>query len=340
MTSTISYSDTDPRGHTLKVMPNLRTVPAYGTAILLAVAPILASCSANASKGGPHSLAVQDSTIAQATEPVSQRAAPEVQRINYPVQGQADPSQNWGDLYLPAGIHQEKSVPLVVLIHGGAWHHSIGAGDFSYFASSLAGRGVAVYNIEYRRVGSGGGWPTTFTDVAAAVDHVPQLLRDHAELSGKTEVVGHSAGAQLAAWVGTRSPQAASQVPETPEFRPDRIVSISGPLDMTFAANSGDLDLANVIGGSPVQMATRYEDVDPIQNIDPNIPVAAIHGTADTTVAWQLSQRYVQAVQQAGGPARFYPMYGDSHGSLITPGTTHYDDVLDIVTNGLQDSDL
>jgi acetyl esterase/lipase len=302
----------------------------------LVLVPILSSCTPNPETDQPNRLSIQDSTLGAAEQPVSQRPAPVVHRDGYRVDGQADPSQNWGDLYLPGGVHQEKSVPLVVLIHGGAWHHSIGAGDFSTFARSLAGRGVAVYNIEYRRVGSGGGWPTTFTDVAAALDHVPQLLADHPELSGRSEVVGHSAGAQLAAWAGTRSRQNSAQDPAASRFRPDRVVAISGPLDMTFAGNSGDEDLTNVMGGAPAQMASRYKDVDPIQNIDPTIPVAAIHGTADSTVPWQLSQRYVQTVQQAGGQAEFYPMYGDSHGSLITPGSTHYTDVLDLITNHFQ----
>ncbi|WP_129358208.1 alpha/beta hydrolase family protein [Rothia uropygioeca] len=304
------------------------------TGVLLT--PVLSSCTSNSSTDEPNRLSIQDSTLAAAEQPVSQRPAPEVHRIGYRVDGQGDPSQNWGDLYLPGGIHQEKSVPLVVLIHGGAWHRSIGAGDFSTFARSLAGRGVAVYNIEYRRVGSGGGWPTTFTDVTAALDHVPQLLRDHPELSGRTEVVGHSAGAQLATWAGTRNTQRPSQITRIPGFKPERIVAISGPLDMTFAANSGDEDLTNVIGGNPTPMAARYKDVDPIQNIDPTIPVAAIHGMADAKVPWQLSQRYVQTAQQAGGQAEFYPMYGDTHGSLITPGSTHYSEVLDLITNHFQ----
>ena len=38
-------------------------------------------------------------------------------------------------------------------------------------------RGWAVWNIEYRRVGNGGGWPDTFADVAAAIDRWPSWTR-------------------------------------------------------------------------------------------------------------------------------------------------------------------
>ena len=68
--------------------------------------------------------------------------------------GQADPRQNWMDLYLPP---RAGKVPLVVLIHGGGWQAKIGAGTFATFARRLAQRGLAVVNVEYRRLGNGGG---------------------------------------------------------------------------------------------------------------------------------------------------------------------------------------
>lgn len=296
---------------------------------------LLASCAGSAPGAERKPLSIDESSLAQAQAPVSQRSGPEITRVPYPVAGNGDPSQNWGDLYLPAGVHKAGSVPLVVLIHGGAWHRSIGAGDFSYFAQDLVGRGVAVYNIEYRRVGSGGGWPTTFTDVASALGHVPDIVDQTPELSGKTEVVGHSAGAQLATWAGSQVAHPEHQLGKYASFKPDRIVALSGPLDMTNAANFSDLDMVNAVGGTPLTAASRYEDVDPIQNIAPGIPVVAVHGTADTTVSWQNSQRYIQALLQAGGNGRLDLLYGDTHGSLITSGTAHYQQVLETVADEL-----
>lgn len=310
--------------------------PGWSRIALLGIASItcllVASCSGSAPGTERKPLSINDSSLAQAEAPVSQRSGPEISRVPYPVAGNGDPSQNWGNLYLPACVHQADSVPLVVLIHGGAWHRSVGAGDFSYFAQDLVGRGVAVYNIEYRRVGSGGGWPTTFTDVASALGNVPDIVDQTPELSGKTEVVGHSAGAQLATWAGSQAAHPEHQLGKYASFKPDRIVALSGPLDMTNAANFSDLDMVNAVGGTPLTAASRYEEVDPIQNIDPGIPVVAVHGTADTTVSWQNSQRYIQALLQAGGNGRLDLLYGDTHGLLITSGTAHYQHVLDTVT--------
>src|SRR5699024_4902357 len=111
-----------------------------------------------------------------------------VQRFEYPTRGgAADPGQNWADLYLPAGAQEVDSIPLAVLIHGGAWQDQLGADIFDPLARELASRGMAVYNIEYRRVGSGGGWPVTFRDVADALDHVVEVDRRFPQITTDDE---------------------------------------------------------------------------------------------------------------------------------------------------------
>src|ERR1017187_5630896 len=97
------------------------------------------------------------------------------------------------DLHLPTG---DGPHPVVVLIHGGSWRRRYGKIVMRALAADLARRGWAVWNIEYRRVGNGGGWPSTFTDVAAAIDHLDGL---HPALDmSRVDVLGHSAGGHLA----------------------------------------------------------------------------------------------------------------------------------------------
>jgi len=46
-------------------------------------------------------------------------------------------------------------------------------------ALDLAERGFAVWNLEYRRVGTaGGGWPGTLQDVGAGIDHLTMLAEE------------------------------------------------------------------------------------------------------------------------------------------------------------------
>jgi 3-dehydroquinate dehydratase-2 len=90
---------------------------------------------------------------------------------------------------------------LVILAHGGLWRHEYERDTTESLAVDLALRGYSTWNIEYRRVGAGGGWPASAHDVLMALDFVPQLGLD----SPHVIVVGHSAGAHLAMWAAPRS---------------------------------------------------------------------------------------------------------------------------------------
>src|SRR5881275_1113766 len=74
------------------------------------------------------------------------------------------------ELHLPAG----RPRAVAVLVHGGFWRARYDRSQEHEVAADLVARGWAVWNIDYRGVGegaaSGGGWPRTFEDVAAAVD--------------------------------------------------------------------------------------------------------------------------------------------------------------------------
>lgn len=284
--------------------------------------------------------ACADGTTPVSTSSSSATAAPveyldevTVQRVRYPTPDDGDTDQNWAELYLPAGEQRVDSIPLVVLVHGGAWQSALGADVFEPLARDLAGRGMAVYNIEYRRVGSGGGWPTTFRDVASALDHVVVVDRQFPQIDTDDElIVGHSAGAQLAVWGGTRHKLEDDEVGARPLFRPTRVVSLAGPLDMTYAATHGDDRIVTALGGTPAQVPQRYTMVDPIQNIDPDTPVVAVHGTADRMVSPANSQRYAAAVVKAGGDAEAVLIPGGNHGSVVTSNAPEYPRVLDIIT--------
>lgn len=255
-----------------------------------------------------------------------------VRRFQYPTNDEADPSQNWADLYLPAGAQRVDSIPLAILIHGGSWQSQVGAYTFDPLARELAHRGMAVYNVEYRRVGSGGGWPTTFLDIANALDHVVEVDKRFPQITTDDEVViGHSAGAQLAVWGGTRHLLEDDEVGAKPAFRPTRVVSIAGPLDLAYAATHGDDRIITAIGGTPAEVASRYAMVDPIQNIDPDTPVIALHGGRDTTVAPENSRRYVDAVTRAGGRAKLVLFEDQDHVSLVSGGSSAYPRVLEII---------
>src|SRR3954465_6703847 len=80
------------------------------------------------------------------------------------------------DLYLPRG---DGPHPVVVVLHGGNGGARYGKLVTKPISVDLARRGMAAWNVEYRRVGrgQGGGWPATFDDVAAAIDLLQSVSR-------------------------------------------------------------------------------------------------------------------------------------------------------------------
>lgn len=253
-------------------------------------------------------------------------------RIHYLTGDDADPDQNWADFYLPAGPQKKDTIPLVVLIHGGGWRSVVGADVFTPIARDLAEHGVAVYNVEYRRLGQGGGWPTTFHDVARALDHIVQLDAEYPQITTEDElVVGHSAGGQLATWAGTRHKLDDDEVGSRPAFRPTRVISIAGPLDMRQTAKDGNNHIVGALGGPPEQYPERWDSVDPIHNIDPSIPVAAVHGTADRVVRPHNSTRYINALNKQGGSGRLVLLDGQDHVAPVRPGSDAYRQVIDLI---------
>ena len=108
------------------------------------------------------------------------------------------------DVWKPVGAGPH---PAVVMIHGGCWQTEIAERDImNWIADDLRKHGVGVWNIEYRGVDRGGGYPGTYQDVGAAAD---MFAAKRAEFGFKTDApvvtIGHSAGGHLSLWLARRS---------------------------------------------------------------------------------------------------------------------------------------
>src|SRR3974390_1022194 len=85
------------------------------------------------------------------------------------------------DVRLPAPSARPDPAPLVLFLHGGFWRAAYDRAHTGPLAAALTAAGFAVCTPEFRRTGQrGGGWPGTFGDIAAAVDRLPELVRDAA----------------------------------------------------------------------------------------------------------------------------------------------------------------
>lgn len=221
------------------------------------------------------------------------------------------------DLYLPRrpGPH-----PVMVLIHGGSWQVRYGKIVMRGLAGDLMRRGWAVWNIEYRRVGDGGGWPETFEDVAAAIDRLTTL--DAPLDLERVSVLGHSAGGHLALWAAGRA-KLPPGAPGTPApIRVRRVISQAGVCDLADGYHRiPEGPVKSLMGGGPEELPERYAIADPMAHVPLGIPVLLVHGTADETVSVELSRKYASAERAAGGTVELVEIEGEAgrHRAHIDP---------------------
>lgn len=204
----------------------------------------------------------------------------------------------------------------VVLIHGGYWRARVRLDVMHLLAADLNARGYAVWNIEYRRMDMpGGGWPGTFDDVATALDAVADL-GDKAVDPARVGVIGHSAGGHLALWAAGRpaGPPCAARV------TPALVVSLAGVCDLAMAARLGLSNgaVSELLGGGPDERPEVYRQANPAALAPLGVPQLVVHGTADTDVPRQLSERYAAA---AGPEATLLDLPGVDHFQIIDPDT-------------------
>ena len=221
-----------------------------------------------------------------------------------------------GDLRLPREV---TSAPLVVLLHGGCWEASVDRGHLSLFAEALRARGVASWNVEYRRVGEdGGGWPGTFDDARAALAQLPALAAAHPVDLSRVLLLGHSAGAHLALWLASVDPAVSAL----------RGVLALAPLtDLTREHLRGFCRRA---GGALVEGIDPDADVSrvlasPALMPPPRVPVRVLDAAHDAVVAGSHGERYLAAHPQRVTRA-VIPDAG--HFELIAPGQGACDVVL------------
>jgi acetyl esterase/lipase len=223
-----------------------------------------------------------------------------------------DPSQ-FVELHRPSTA----SRGVVVVIHGGFWKsaydHTLG----TPLARSLAEQGWTAWNIEYRRVGNGGGTPETFDDVSAAID----ALADVDDLDLSTVVtLGHSAGGHLAVWAAGRP---------DPGVRVTHAISQAGVLDLVASerAGLGGGAAAALLGHAPGPDDAQW---DPQQQVPLDVPVWCVHGIDDTVVPLEQSEAYGREATAAGAEAEVVRVEGD-HFVVIDPATPAWQAQLEIL---------
>ena len=228
----------------------------------------------------------------------------------------------FGELTRPRE-RDDPRLPVAVLIHGGFWRARYRLGLQAQLVADLAGRGWAVWNLEYRRLGwrSRGGWPATFEDVAAGIDLLGAL---EASLDlARVVAVGHSAGGQLALWAASRHGQPAGAPGAEPKIRVAAAVAQAGVVDLREAAKLGLSRGApqRLLGGGPERLPARYDLASPIERLPLGVPQLLVHGDADDIVPIELARRYARRAADAGDDCELLELPGVGHFEHLDPSS-------------------
>ncbi len=217
------------------------------------------------------------------------------------------------DLHLPSGPGPH---PVAVVLHGGYWQQRYGRLVCRPLARDLAARGIAAWNLEYRRLGAGGGWPATFDDVAAGIDALADLAHPRLDLS-RLALVGHSSGGQLALWGASRARLPAGTVGSAPRVVATCVVALA-PVTALRRAGTHAVEL---LGGPPDVLPDRWAQADPLAAAPPPVPALVVHPENDATVPPARSREYVARCRARGGATELVTPTGERHSDPIDPAS-------------------
>jgi acetyl esterase/lipase len=238
------------------------------------------------------------------------------------------------ELFLPRtkGPH-----PVVVLLHGGCFLKEYeGFPQTSGLAADLAGRGYAVWNVEYRKLGeAGAGYPGTFQDVATAIDRLRGEVPKHDLDLARVIAIGHSAGGHLALWAASRARlPAASPLRTVDPLRIGAVISLAGIGDLkgqgrVFALPCGDDTLGRLLDTAGRKQP--YADTSPAELLPTGAKVVMVHGVFDPVMPPYTGRDYALQVRKAGDKADVVIIPGAAHFDLVIPTTPAWAEIVAVL---------
>ena len=239
-------------------------------------------------------------------------------------------SLQYGELRLPEG---EGPHPVVVVIHGGCWLNAYDLHLMDPMATALTRAGYATWNLEYRRIGdAGGGWPGTFLDVAAGLNHLRALASDYGLDLNRILVAGHSAGGHLALWLAGQHRLPEDSEVRTPDLLPILgVVSLAGITDPeSYLVREGEAcgsAVDELLGGLPEVLPRRYREASPLALVPLGVPQVLITGEEDRIVPLDHIIPYVGKAERNGDDITSVPIPDAGHFEVIAPGSAAWKEV-------------
>ncbi|WP_417615257.1 alpha/beta hydrolase family protein [Oceanisphaera sp.] len=231
--------------------------------------------------------------------------------INIEKYGKSD--QQFFELYYPDNVKNIQGG--VVLIHGGYWRAKFNLELMHDLASNLVAQGWVVANLEYRRLGNGGGWPITIEDVKEGVHKAHSLLKaacDEKPIIG----IGHSVGGQLVLLA---------------HHQLDAVIALAPVTDLTRAYHErlGDDAVSEFMVHPPSEIEDDYAEASPMSQLPIGVPALIIHGDNDDRVPVTHSRDFFTEARAVSKNIRFWEIPGLDHFDIINPATSFWSDTHD-----------
>lgn len=215
------------------------------------------------------------------------------------------------DLFAPADA---KNLPIIFWIHGGGWQAG-NKEDVQIKPQAFTAKGFIFVSTNYRLIPA-----ASIKEMAGDIAKSMRWVYDHAKEYGGDPstflVMGHSAGAQLAALLSTdESYLKAEKLPLT---------IIKGCVPVDGDTYDVPMQIAMVIERSAISYRKKFGDEKQQKELSPvthvakgkNIPPFLILHVAGHPETGGQSQRLVKELKAAEISANIYPSEGKTHGSI------------------------
>lgn len=216
------------------------------------------------------------------------------------------------DVYAPPGPGPH---PVVVFIHGGGWRTGDRDGAFGVYrrlGRRLASLGIVAVIPGYR-LAPDHKHPAQVRDVARAIGWTVQHAASFGGDPRALFVMGHSAGAHLAALAALDRRWLAEQ-----GLRPDAlsgVIAISGPYDLRDLSSEAAAMVEGAFGGDP----EAWFDATPATHLSPGTvpPFLITVAEDDPEVLLRGGRVFAEALRGAGVPVEEHTIAGRSHNSIL-----------------------
>ncbi len=244
-------------------------------------------------------------------------------RFDQPYAGNMNPRQML-DVYLPKKRSSDKSLPVVVFIHGGGWSGGDRAGYASQAAKQASSGDYAAISVGYRLSGEAK-WPAQIHDAKAAI----RWVRGHAKELGldadRIAVMGSSAGGHLVSLLGLTAgnKELEGDVGTFGQFssKVTCVINLCGPSDLTVplmqgdAAKKDDPAVTGLIGGSLKDRLEVAKQASPLTYVTKDAaPFLTVHGTKDLRVNFTSAVNLDAALKKAGASSLLIAVTDGGHG--------------------------